>query len=378
VNTALRGLRAMGAAAALAVGLSSVGLIVGPAAVADTVMTATTTVNVRASASTSSAVIGVLPSGNNVTATGASTNGWTKVSYNGRTAYVYSTYLKAAGTAAIAAPAVKSASLTATTLEAVNARTGPGLTYSVWTVLPKGRAITVTGVTQNGYAQLTDGHWVSSAWISVAAASTTPAVTTAKAVTSKASSAALPAITGQVRATAALMVRTTSGADYTNLGDIPAGTVLNVTGVVTNGVAQIIYNGALRWVNANYILPVSAAGPASNAAAVALGFALAQVGKAYAWGGNGPTAYDCSGLTTAAYKQAGITLPRTSSTQFNVGTAVSLAQLQPGDLVFYYADISHVAMYIGNGRIVHASNPTRGVVTDPVTSMPFMGGRRVA
>src|SRR5450759_777147 len=79
VNTVLRGLRAMGAAAALAVGLSGVGLIVGPAAIADTVMTATTTVNVRASASTSSAVIGVLPSGNNVTATGASTNGWTKV-----------------------------------------------------------------------------------------------------------------------------------------------------------------------------------------------------------------------------------------------------------------------------------------------------------
>jgi len=367
VNTVLRGLRAMGAAAALAVGLSGVGLIVGPAAVADTVMTATTTVNVRASASTSSAVIGVLPSGNNVTATGASTNGWTKVSFNGRTAYVYSTYLKAAGTTASAAPAVKSASLTATTLEAVNARTGPGLTYSVWTVLPKGRAITVTGVTQNGYAQLTDGHWVSSSWISVAAASTTPAASTA-----------LPAITGQVRATAALMIRTTSGADYTNLGDIPVGTVLNVTGVVTNGVAQIVYNGAVRWVNANYILPVTAAGPSSSAAAVALSFALAQVGKAYVWGGNGPNAYDCSGLTTAAYKQAGITLPRTSSAQFGVGTAVTLAQLQPGDLVFYYSGISHVGIYIGNGRIVHASNPTRGVVTDSVTSMPFQGGRRIA
>jgi peptidoglycan DL-endopeptidase CwlO len=358
VNTMLRGLRAMGAAAALAVGLSGVGLIVGPAAVADTVMTATTAVNVRAGAGTSSAVIGVLHTGNTVNATSASANGWTKVSYNGRTAYVYSTYLKAAGTTASPAPAATSTSLTATTLEAVNARTGPGLTYSVWTVLPKGRAIIVTGVTQNGYAQLTDGHWVSSSWISVAAASTT-------------------AITGQVRATAALMIRTTSGAGYTSLGDIPAGTVLNVTGVVTNGVAQIVYNGAVRWVNANYILPVTAAGPSSSAAAVALSFALAQVGKAYAWGGNGPTAYDCSGLTTAAYKQAGIALPRTSYSQFNVGTPVTLAQLQPGDLVFYYAGISHVGMYIGNGRIVHASNPTRGVVTDPVTSMPFMGGRRI-
>jgi cell wall-associated NlpC family hydrolase len=57
---------------------------------------------------------------------------------------------------------------------------------------------------------------------------------------------------------------------------------------------------------------------------------------------------------------------------------VSLSNLQPGDLVFYYSGISHVGMYIGNGRIVHAANTTRGVVTDSVTSMPFMGGRRIA
>src|SRR5665647_2416379 len=126
MNTVLRGLRAMGAAAALAVGLSGVGLIVGPAAVADTVMTATTTVNVRAGASTSSAVVGVLHSGNSVSATGAATNGWTTVSYNGHTAYVFSSYLKAAGTTAAPPPAATSASVSAMTLEAVNVRTGPG------------------------------------------------------------------------------------------------------------------------------------------------------------------------------------------------------------------------------------------------------------
>jgi cell wall-associated NlpC family hydrolase len=265
------------------------------------------------------------------------------------------------------------------TLEAVNVRTGPGATYSVVTVLPKGRALTTTSVTQNGYTQLTDGHWISSSWIS--AVSTTPAASKPVVTTTPTPTptpAPLPAITGQVRATAALMIRTTSGADYTSLGDIPAGTVLNVTGVVTNGVAQIVYNGAVRWVNANYIVPVTAAGPSSNAAAVALAFALAQVGKAYVWGGNGPNAYDCSGLTTAAYKKAGITIPRTSYGQWTIGTPVSLANLQPGDLVFYYSGISHVGMYIGNGRIVHAANPTSGVTTASVTSMPFQGGRRIA
>jgi cell wall-associated NlpC family hydrolase len=381
VNTVLHGLRAMGAAAALAVGLSAVGLVVGPTAVADTVMTATTTVNVRTGASTSTPVIGVLPAGNTVTAMGASTNGWTKVSYDGRTAYISSTYLKAAGTTTAQTTVVSAASLAATTLEAVNVRTGPGITYPVWAVFPKGRATNVTGVTQNGYAQLTDGHWISSAWISVATASTpAPATTTSttQALLSKTSSTKLPAVTGQVRATAALMIRTTSGADYANLGDIPAGTLLNVTGSAANGVTQIVYNGAVRWVNSDYIVPATAAGPASNAASIALSFALAQVGKAYAWAGNGPDAYDCSGLTTAAYKKAGVSLPRTSYSQWNVGTAVSLANLQPGDLVFYYSGISHVGIYIGNGRMVHAANPTRGVVTDSVTSMPFQGGRRVA
>ena len=75
---------------------------------------------------------------------------------------------------------------------------------------------------------------------------------------------------------------------------------------------------------------------------------------------------------------AGVGLPRTSQAQFGVGTPVSLSQLAPGDLVFYYSGISHVGIYIGNGMIVHAANPRSGVLTSSVTSMPFMGGRRVA
>lgn len=402
VNTVRRAGRALGAAAALTVGLSGVGLIVGPAAVADSVMTATTAVNVRAAASTSASVVGLLQAGNSVTATGSSTSGWTKVTYNGRTGYVYSAYLTSAGASPSSPAATTGASVTATTLEAVNVRSGPGITSGVVTVLAKGQAITVTGVTQNGYNQLVDGHWVSSAWITVAggtlptsistptatptAAPTTatptptPTVTptTPKPTATPTTPAPLPVVTGQVRATAALMIRTTSGSDYVNLGDVPAGTILNVTGVVTNGVAQIVYSGAVRWVNASYIAPVTAAGPVSNAASVALAFALAQVGKAYVWGGNGPDAYDCSGLTTAAYKKAGISIPRTSYAQWTIGTPVSLANLQPGDLVFYYSGISHVGIYIGNGRIVNAQNPSVGVTTTGVTSMPFQGGRRVA
>ncbi|MBI4900048.1 MAG: C40 family peptidase [Actinobacteria bacterium] len=398
--TVLRGGRAIAGAAALALGLTGLGLVVGPAAVADSVMTATTAVNVRLAASTGAAVVGVLQPGTSVQATGPSTNGWTKISYNGRTAYVSTAYLKSA---TVTAPTAVSAgtSVAATTLEAVNVRTGPDLSSTVWTVLPKGQSIILTGVTQNGYSQLSDGHWVSSAWITLAATlattvttptpsptatptpppppPTTAAPTPTKAPTPTATPTpvVLPAVTGQVRATAALMIRTTSGSDFVSLGDVPAGTILNVTGVVTNGVAQIVYEGAVRWVNASYIVPVTAIGPVSNAASVIVSFALSQVGKAYVWGGNGPNAYDCSGLTVAAYKAAGITIPRTSYSQWTIGTPVSLANLKPGDLVFYYSGISHVGIYIGNGRIVHAANPTSGVTTSSVTSMPFQGGRRV-
>ncbi len=122
-----------------------------------------------------------------------------------------------------------------------------------------------------------------------------------------------------------------------------------------------------------------AIGPGGSARAMAaLSFALSQVGKAYVMGGTGPNAYDCSGLTMVAYAHAGVGLPRTSQAQYSVGQPVSLSQLAPGDLVFYYSGISHVGMYIGNGMIVHAANPSTGVATASVTSMPFMGGRRVA
>ncbi|MFJ4783097.1 NlpC/P60 family protein [Streptomyces sp. NPDC088794] len=92
-------------------------------------------------------------------------------------------------------------------------------------------------------------------------------------------------------------------------------------------------------------------------AAKALAFARAQVGKPYVWGATGPDSYDCSGLTQAAWKAAGVTLPRVTYDQVNAGTTVSLADARPGDLVFFYDDISHVGLYIGDGMMIHAPKP---------------------
>ncbi|MER6846238.1 NlpC/P60 family protein [Streptomyces flaveolus] len=89
----------------------------------------------------------------------------------------------------------------------------------------------------------------------------------------------------------------------------------------------------------------------------ALAFARAQIGKPYVWGATGPGSYDCSGLTQAAWKAAGVTLPRTTYDQVEAGTTVSVSQAQPGDLVFFYDDISHVGIYIGNGMMIHAPKP---------------------
>ena len=121
---------------------------------------------------------------------------------------------------------------------------------------------------------------------------------------------------------------------------------------------------------------VPASVPASGRAGAAIGYAMAQVGDAYSYGAMGESAFDCSGLTMRAWGAAGVGLPHSSSAQYASGTHVSASALQPGDLVFYYTPISHVGMYIGNGMIVHAANPSTGVQVAPLYSMPYVGAVR--
>ncbi|RMB59653.1 C40 family peptidase [Tessaracoccus antarcticus] len=115
----------------------------------------------------------------------------------------------------------------------------------------------------------------------------------------------------------------------------------------------------------------------SSRALTAISAATSKVGSSYVWGTSGPSTFDCSGLTSYAYRQVGISLPRSSRAQFAMGTKVAKSDLQPGDLVFYYSPVSHVGIYIGNGKIVDAANPRSGVRITSVNSMPFSGARRV-
>jgi peptidoglycan DL-endopeptidase CwlO len=95
---------------------------------------------------------------------------------------------------------------------------------------------------------------------------------------------------------------------------------------------------------------------AKGAARIAVAFALAQVGDPYQFGAAGPDRWDCSGLTMVAWGRAGVSLPHSSAAQYGIGRHVTRAELQPGDLAFFYSPISHVAMYIGNGQMVDATH----------------------
>ncbi|QKW08691.1 C40 family peptidase [Streptomyces sp. NA04227] len=103
----------------------------------------------------------------------------------------------------------------------------------------------------------------------------------------------------------------------------------------------------------------------------AIAFARQQIGKPYVWGATGPGSFDCSGLTLKAWDAAGITLPRTTWDQVKTGTTIPISQARAGDLVFFYDDISHVGLYLGDGKMVHAPKPGTNVREESVYYMPI-------
>ncbi|MFF7249544.1 NlpC/P60 family protein [Embleya sp. NPDC008237] len=108
-------------------------------------------------------------------------------------------------------------------------------------------------------------------------------------------------------------------------------------------------------------------------AALAIAFAIDKIGKPYIWGGVGPVGYDCSGLTSKAWAFAGVPIRRTSQEQWASLPRVPVADMRPGDLIVYYSDASHIGMYLGNGKMVHAPRPGRTITVANAGSMPILG-----
>ncbi|ADU09729.1 C40 family peptidase [Micromonospora chalcea] len=118
-------------------------------------------------------------------------------------------------------------------------------------------------------------------------------------------------------------------------------------------------------------------GVVSSAAQTAIRVACQQVGDPYVWGADGPDAFDCSGLTQYAYKAAGISLTHFTGAQWNEGRPVSRADARPGDLIFFFSDLHHMGLYLGNGLMVHAPRAGKPVNVLSITYMPVAGFRRV-
>ena len=230
-----------GASVALSAALV-VGLVGATPAVAAGKATATEVLNVRSGPTTTAKVVGSLKAGQTVTTLGAS-NGWTTITFANRNAYVASRYLqeqKAPAPAAVVSGSVR------TTSTSLNVRKGGGSSYAVLKVVAKGARVTMTGRTSAGFGEVYAGRtrgWASLQYLRA--------------------SNALPAVIGTRTTTAALDVRTGSGASAKTVAEVKKGTKVSITGVSTNGRAQIVYRNAARWVTAKYLTSGTASLPSA-------------------------------------------------------------------------------------------------------------------
>jgi uncharacterized protein YgiM (DUF1202 family) len=221
------------AAALLSLGVA-LSLMWPQTASATTQVTATVGVNIRSGPSTQTDILGGLFRGQTVTAI-SSSHGWTKIYYDGSTAYVATRYLTKGRH--LPSPLMIGPGSVKITTTALNLRTGPGLSYRVIKVLKGGARVTMTGKTARGWAELVNGR--STGWSSMQYLAS--------------SMYGRPAVIGKRVATADLDIRTTSGADSRTVAEVKKGTALSVTGAIQNGRAQIIYKGRIRWVTAKYL-----------------------------------------------------------------------------------------------------------------------------
>lgn len=129
------------------------------------------------------------------------------------------------------------------------------------------------------------------------------------------------------------------------------------------------YREQKKWVDTGVLKDLN--GRATDAGKRAVQWATAQIGKPYVWGAEGPDSFDCSGLTSQAWLAAGRGIPRTSQEQLRLLPKVPVKDMRPGDLIIYFDDASHVAMYIGDGAMVHAPRPNRNVTIAGAGSMPI-------
>jgi cell wall-associated NlpC family hydrolase len=298
-----------------------------------------TGVRLRSAASTSASVITVVPEGATVTLRSGSTGSWTAVAYQGSNGFIYNTYLTKTTSSSSSGSGGSSSSSSssssglkkgqrAKTTANVNFRYGPSTSSGIAAVAPKGTVVLITGALKTGFYPV---DW--------------------------------DGLDGYISADYLL---------HTKLALSQRGGSGSSSGSTSSGSSSGSSSGG------------SSSGSATGTRIV--DYAMQYLGYPYVWATHGPSSFDCSGFTYwVVYNTLGINITYGTSYQINYGSAVSRNSLQPGDLVFfqntYTWGLSHVGIYIGNGKFIHAENESTGVVISELSSTYYSsrwyGARRL-
>ena len=335
-------------------------------------VTSTTNVNVRSGPGNSYSVLTVMKSGTTTSNLGTSGN-WTKVTVNGKTGYVYNKYLTS-GSNAPSTPTTSTSKTVYVTASALNVRSGAGTSYSVIGSLSKGKAASVVGTSGNWYKIKYGsgyGH-ISASYTSAKAPSSSTSNTPPTTSTSSGKT--------YYSTTAGLNVRSGPGTSYASKGTLSYGQAVSVVDSSSYWY-KIKFGSGYGYVGSKYLstskpssttsTPSTPDTPSSSSSIVS--YAKSFLGCSYVYGAAGPNSFDCSGFTKYVYAHFGKSIPRSSASQYDSCTKISKSSLRAGDLVFFSnsssgGSVGHVAIYMGNGQIIHAANSSRGVCTDSLNS----------
>ena len=317
---------------------------------------ATYSVSIRSAASTDADKLGVLVGSYSITRTGVGDNGWSKVDYNGQAGYIKSEYLtatKPADASDDTQQTVEEKEETVYATAGVNIRAKASADADVIGTLIAGYSITRTS-DSNGWSKVNyDGQ------------------------------------TGYIKSDY-LTTTKPQAAENNKIGTLVAGGSITRTGKTSSGWSRVDYDGQTGYIKSDYLTTTkptvtSNTTASSSSSSSSLGqqiadFAVQYVGYPYVYGGNSLTeGVDCSGFTQQVYLHFGYSIPRRASIQATVGTSVAISDLQPGDLVFYgdSEGVGHVVIYIGNGQVVHASTPSKGIIISDLYYRTPMCAKRI-
>ena len=359
---------------------------------------ATYSVSIRSAASTDADKLDVLVGSYSITRTGVGDNGWSKVDYNGQTGYIKSEYLTTTKPAAASDSTQQTTEKKQETKETVYATAGVNIRAKASTdadvigTLIAGYSVTRTS-DSNGWSKVDyNGQtgYIKSDYLTTTKPQVTESNQTSSSSNTSSSKSDIEEVKETVYATAGVNIRAKASADADKIGTLAAGGSITRTGKTSSGWSRVDYNGQTGYIKSDYLTTTkptvtSNTTASSTSSSSSLGqqiadFAVQYVGYPYVYGGNSLTnGVDCSGFTQQVYLHFGYSIPRRASIQATVGTSVAISDLQPGDLVFYgdSEGVGHVVIYIGNGKVVHASTPSKGIIISDLYYRTPMCAKRI-